>query len=72
MVKKEQKAIYTEKNKINKIINYFEAYGKISNATVELPNGKKAIIRPYNGMLEVVSDDVAKLNELEEILKKNE
>ena len=68
-MKKEQKVIYTEKNKIGKIIEYFNKYGNIYNATVQLPNGKKAIIRPYNARLEIISDDINKINELEKILK---
>ncbi len=72
MIKKNQKALYTEKQNIGKIIEFFNKYGNIYNATIQLPEGKKAIIQPYNAMLEIISDDVEKINELEKILTKDD
>ena len=70
--RKPLKSIYAERDKFQKIINYFEKFGGIYNATIELPNGKTAMIKPYGDKINIISDDDDKLNELEKILEKNE
>lgn len=61
--------IYAEKNRIEEIINYFNKYGVFRNATIDLSEGKTAKIQPYEGRLEIISNDPDVINELRNILK---
>ena len=66
----QQRTFYVEKNKINKVIAYFNKIGNIYNASIELQNKGRAKIQTYNGKIEVMCDCQPEIiNELEKILE---
>ena len=65
-----QKTFYVEKDKINKVITYFNKIGNIYNASINLQNNGKVKIQPHEGKIEVMCNcQLEILNELEEIIK---
>ena len=65
-----QRTFRVEKDKINKVINYFNKIGNIYNASINLQNNGKVKIQPYDGKIEVMCNCQPEiLNELEEIIK---
>jgi len=68
-----QKTFYVEKDKINDVIGYFNKIGNFYNASINLQNHGRVKIQPYNGKIEIMCNCQPEiLNELEEILNKND